>query len=105
MGAACRQAAPGQRLCRQILDALLHCHRLSARQCGFERFYRRGGARSGRARARCQGALPHRSTKSLSEKFMLNAKHGGWNEARAKAALQLIAGLFDGPVELSEMRG
>src|SRR6516225_2198818 len=41
----------------------------------------------------------------LEEKFMLNAKHGGWNEARAKAALQLIAGLFDGPVELSEMRG
>ena len=41
----------------------------------------------------------------LEEKFMLNAKHGGWSEARAKAALQLIAGLFDGPVELSEMRG
>jgi len=41
----------------------------------------------------------------LEEKFMLNAKHGGWNEARAKAALQLIASLFDGPVVLSEMRG
>jgi 2-methylcitrate dehydratase PrpD len=41
----------------------------------------------------------------LEEKFLLNAKHGGWSGARAKAALQLIAGLFDGPVELAEMRG
>jgi 2-methylcitrate dehydratase PrpD len=41
----------------------------------------------------------------LEEKFLLNAKHGGWSGARAAAALKLIAGLFDGPVELSEMRG
>ncbi|HET8920950.1 MAG TPA: MmgE/PrpD family protein [Xanthobacteraceae bacterium] len=37
----------------------------------------------------------------LEEKFLLNARHGGWSEQRAAAALQLIAGLFDGPVELS----
>ena len=41
----------------------------------------------------------------IEEKFLLNARHGGWSEHRAKAALKLIAGLFDGPVELSEMRG
>jgi 2-methylcitrate dehydratase PrpD len=41
----------------------------------------------------------------IEEKFLLNARHGGWSDARAKAALQLIAGLFDGPVELSPWRG
>src|SRR5262249_36737755 len=41
----------------------------------------------------------------LEEKFLLNAKHGGWTEQRAAAALQLIAGLFDGLVELSALRG
>jgi 2-methylcitrate dehydratase PrpD len=40
----------------------------------------------------------------LEEKFLLNARHGGWSDARAKAALKLIAGLFDGPVELSALR-
>jgi len=39
----------------------------------------------------------------LEEKFLLNARHGGWNDARAKAALKLIAGMFDGPVELSAL--
>jgi 2-methylcitrate dehydratase PrpD len=42
---------------------------------------------------------------NIEEKFVLNAKHGGWSEARAAAALKLIAGLFDGPVELKELRG
>ncbi|MFZ0149517.1 MAG: MmgE/PrpD family protein [Xanthobacteraceae bacterium] len=41
----------------------------------------------------------------IEEKFQLNARHGGWSEQRAKAALQLIAGLFDGPVALSGLRG
>jgi len=40
----------------------------------------------------------------IEEKFLLNARHGGWSDARAKAALKLIAGLFDGPVELSALR-
>jgi len=40
----------------------------------------------------------------IEEKFLLNARHGGWSEHRAKAALKLIAGLFDGPVELSALR-
>jgi 2-methylcitrate dehydratase PrpD len=41
----------------------------------------------------------------LEEKFLLNARHGGWSEARSTAALKLIAGLFDGPVELAALRG
>ena len=40
----------------------------------------------------------------IEEKFLLNARHGGWSEHRAKAVLKLIAGLFDGPVELSALR-
>ncbi len=41
----------------------------------------------------------------IEEKFLLNAKHGGWSEPRARSALELIAGLFDGPVELDAFRG
>jgi 2-methylcitrate dehydratase PrpD len=40
----------------------------------------------------------------IEEKFLLNARHGGWSGERAKAALQLIAGLFDGPVKLAALR-
>jgi 2-methylcitrate dehydratase PrpD len=41
----------------------------------------------------------------IEEKFLLNARHGGWSDARAQAALKLIAGLFDGPVGLKGLRG
>jgi 2-methylcitrate dehydratase PrpD len=41
----------------------------------------------------------------LEEKFLLNARHGGWSDARIQAALKLIVGLFDGPVALSGLRG
>ncbi len=69
LGAACRQAASGERLCRQILLALLHRRGLRARQCGPKRFLRRGGARARGGRARLQGALSDRSAKSLSEEL------------------------------------
>jgi 2-methylcitrate dehydratase PrpD len=45
------------------------------------------------------------SRADIEEKFLLNARHGCWSDARATAALKLIAGLFDGPVELSALRG
>ena len=52
-----------------------------------------------------RGGAPEPLTRADSEeKFLLNARHGGWSEHRAKAALKLIAGLFDGPVELSTLR-
>ena len=41
----------------------------------------------------------------IEQKFLLNAKHGGWNDTRAAAALKSIAGLFDGPADLSALRG
>ena len=40
----------------------------------------------------------------IEEKFLLNARHGGWSEQRAAAALKLIADVFDGPVELAALR-
>jgi 2-methylcitrate dehydratase PrpD len=40
----------------------------------------------------------------IEEKFLLNARHGGWSEQRAAAALKFIAGLFEGPVELAGLR-
>src|SRR6516165_685755 len=40
----------------------------------------------------------------IEEKFFLNAWHGGWSEQRAAAALKFIAGLFEGPVELTGLR-
>ena len=60
---------PGQRLCRKILHALLHRRRLRARQCRARRFHRRSRARARGGRAREQGALPHRSAKSLSARI------------------------------------
>jgi len=55
--------------------------------------YLRGGAQEPLTRA------------DIEEKFLLNAKHGGFGEARANAALRLLDKLFDGPVDLVPMRG
>jgi 2-methylcitrate dehydratase PrpD len=41
----------------------------------------------------------------IEEKFALNARHGGWDEARSSAALKLLAGLYDGKIDLKELRG
>ncbi|MGN6749078.1 MAG: MmgE/PrpD family protein [Xanthobacteraceae bacterium] len=51
------------------------------------------------------GAQEPLSRADIEEKFLLNAHHGGWNDARAAAALKLIAGLFDGPVQLAGVLG
>jgi 2-methylcitrate dehydratase PrpD len=55
--------------------------------------YMRGGAQEPLTRA------------DIEQKFVLNAKHGGWSEARAAGALKLIGGLFKGPVNLAVLRG
>jgi len=54
--------------------------------------FMRGGAKAPLTRA------------DIEEKFLLNVRHGGWSDARAAAALGLIAGLFDGPVDLEPLR-
>jgi 2-methylcitrate dehydratase PrpD len=54
--------------------------------------YMRGGAQEPLSRA------------DIEEKFLLNVRHGGWSDERAATALGLIAGLFDGPVDLEPLR-
>jgi len=55
--------------------------------------YMRGGAQEPLTRA------------DIEQKFLLNARHGGWSAQRAAAALQLAKTLFDGPVTLTALRG
>jgi len=51
------------------------------------------------------GAQEPLTRADIEEKFVLNARHGGWSEGRSAAALKVIAVLFDGPVELARLRG
>jgi 2-methylcitrate dehydratase PrpD len=41
----------------------------------------------------------------IENKFMLNARHGGYDAARAQAALKVVAELFNGRIELASLRG
>ncbi len=41
----------------------------------------------------------------ILEKFTLNARHGGWDEARSGAALKLLATLYQGKIDLARLRG
>jgi 2-methylcitrate dehydratase PrpD len=40
----------------------------------------------------------------IEEKFRLNARHGGVSDARAAAALNMLACLYDGPIDLQVLR-
>jgi hypothetical protein len=51
------------------------------------------------------GAQEPLTRADIEEKFLLNAKRGGWSADHAGAALKLIAGLFDGAFDLSPLRG
>jgi 2-methylcitrate dehydratase PrpD len=53
----------------------------------------RGGAHEPLARA------------DIAEKFMLNARHGGWDATRTQRALALLRTLYDGKVDLTFLRG
>jgi 2-methylcitrate dehydratase PrpD len=55
--------------------------------------YMRGGAHEPLSRA------------DIEDKFLLNVQHGGWSKERAQAALKLIGGLFDGPLNIAPLRG
>jgi 2-methylcitrate dehydratase PrpD len=55
--------------------------------------YMRGGAHEPLSRA------------DIEDKFLLNARHGGWSAERADGVLKLCAELFDGPVNLAPLRG
>ena len=41
----------------------------------------------------------------IDDKFVLNARHGGWPEARIEPALKRAKTLYDGPLDLTALRG
>ena len=51
------------------------------------------------------GAHEPLSRADIEEKFMLNARHGGWDEKRAAVAIAKLAKLFDGKIDLAFLRG
>jgi 2-methylcitrate dehydratase PrpD len=40
----------------------------------------------------------------LEEKFVLNARHGGWDDARSAAVLKQLVKLYDGKIDLAGLR-
>ena len=51
------------------------------------------------------GAQEPLTRADIEEKFLLNARHGGFEEERAVAALRALATVFDGPLNLTPVRG
>ena len=51
------------------------------------------------------GAKEPLSRADIEDKFMLNCRHGGWDETKAAAALASARGLYDGPIDLEALRG
>ena len=51
------------------------------------------------------GAHEPLSRADIEEKFILNARHGGWDEKRAGPAIAKLAKLFDGKIDLAFLRG
>ena len=41
---------------------------------------------------------------AVTDKFALNAQHGGWMRAQSDATLKLLAGLYQGKIDLSALR-
>jgi 2-methylcitrate dehydratase PrpD len=50
------------------------------------------------------GAQEPLTPQDVIDKFTLNAKHGGWDKAQGDATLKLLAGLYRGSMDLSELR-
>ena len=51
------------------------------------------------------GAHEPLSRRDIEDKFMLNARHGGYDESRAAAALKVASHLLGGRIDLSALRG
>jgi 2-methylcitrate dehydratase PrpD len=51
------------------------------------------------------GAKEPLTQADIEEKFVLNCRHGGWDDARAKKAIVLLRKLYDGKIDLSPLRG
>jgi 2-methylcitrate dehydratase PrpD len=50
------------------------------------------------------GAQEPLTRQDVTDKFALNAKHGGWDKSQSDGALRLLAGLYDGKIDLSSLR-
>jgi hypothetical protein len=51
------------------------------------------------------GAHEPLTRQDIEDKFVLNARHGGWPEARIAPALERAKGLYDGSLDLKALRG
>jgi 2-methylcitrate dehydratase PrpD len=51
------------------------------------------------------GAQEPLTRQDVTDKFALNARHGGWTKAQSDATLALLARLYDGRIDLSALRG
>ena len=51
------------------------------------------------------GAQEPLTRQDVTDKFTLNAQHGGWSATQSDAALELLAGLYGGTIDLSALRG
>ena len=50
------------------------------------------------------GAQEPLTRQDVTDKFALNAEHGGWSKAESDATLKLLAGLYGGKIDLSVLR-
>jgi 2-methylcitrate dehydratase PrpD len=51
------------------------------------------------------GAQEPLTRQEVTDKFVLNAHHGGWSKAQSDGALKLMAGLYRDKIDLSSIRG
>jgi 2-methylcitrate dehydratase PrpD len=50
------------------------------------------------------GAQEPLTRQDLIDKFALNVQHGGWSKAQSEAALKLLAGVYNGKIDLGALR-
>src|SRR5882757_3197173 len=50
------------------------------------------------------GAHEPLTSADIADKFLLNARHGGWDDTRARHALALLRTLYDGRIDLRPLR-
>ena len=50
------------------------------------------------------GAQEPLTRQDVTDKFALNAQHGGWTRTQSDATLKLLAGLYQGKIDLSSLR-
>ena len=51
------------------------------------------------------GAKEPLTQADIEEKFVLNCRYGGWDEARSRNAIALLRKLYDGKIDLAPLRG